>query len=161
MRGCRACWSNPSHAARAQRRMACKPGMCCSHRRPVPSTIYRPSAPASRSDRQIWRCECCAAISRASCPCGDPPDFHGSQETASMATNNNGSSSEVATTGTFRSNIGEAGTSLKQAAVDTGDALKNAAVAAGEELRVGKANLKADLADTALAGIAAAEVAGG
>ena len=78
-----------------------------------------------------------------------------------MATNNgNGSSSELAATGTFRSNIGEAGSSLKQAAVDTGDALKNAAVAAGEELRVGKANLKADLADTALAGIAAAEVAG-
>ena len=78
-----------------------------------------------------------------------------------MATNNRNGSSDVATTGTFRSNIGEAGSSLKQAAVDTGDALKNAAVAAGEELRVGKANLKADLADTALAGIAAAEVAGG
>lgn len=78
-----------------------------------------------------------------------------------MATNNrNGSSSDVATTSTFRSNLGEAGSSLKQAAVDTGDALKNAALAAGEELRVGKANLKADLADTALAGIAAAEVAG-
>ncbi|TZF80612.1 hypothetical protein [Cognatilysobacter lacus] len=76
-----------------------------------------------------------------------------------MATTNNGST-EVAT-GSFRTNIGEAGSSLKQAAVDTGDALKNAAVAAGEELRVGKANLKADLADTALAGIAAAEVAGG
>jgi ElaB/YqjD/DUF883 family membrane-anchored ribosome-binding protein len=77
-------------------------------------------------------------------------------------TNRNGStSSDVATTGTFRSNVGEAGSSLKQAAVDTGDALKNAAIAAGEELRVGKANLKADLADTALAGIAAAEVAGG
>ncbi|WP_133501644.1 hypothetical protein [Cognatilysobacter terrigena] len=78
-----------------------------------------------------------------------------------MATNNNGSSGGVATTGTFRSNIGEAGSSLKQAAVDTGDALKNAAVAAGEELRVGKANLKADLADSALASIAAAELAGG
>lgn len=78
-----------------------------------------------------------------------------------MATNNRNGSSDVATTGTFRSNIGEAGSSLKQAAVDTGDALKNAAFAAGEELRVGKANLKADLADTALAGIAAAEVAGG
>lgn len=78
-----------------------------------------------------------------------------------MATNNgNGSSGEMAT-GTFRSNLAEAGGSLKQAAVDSGDALKNAAVAAGEELRVGKANLKADLADTALAGIAAAEVAGG
>jgi ElaB/YqjD/DUF883 family membrane-anchored ribosome-binding protein len=79
-----------------------------------------------------------------------------------VTTNRNGStSSDVATTGTFRSNVGEAASSLKQAAVDTGDALKNAAIAAGEELRVGKANLKADLADTALAGIAAAEVAGG
>lgn len=78
-----------------------------------------------------------------------------------MATNNNGSSSSLEATGTFRSNIGEAGSSLKQAAVDTGDALKNAAIAAGEELRVGKANLKADLADSALAGIAAAELAGG
>ncbi|GAB6194883.1 hypothetical protein [Lysobacter xanthus] len=79
-----------------------------------------------------------------------------------MASNNgNGSSStEVSAGGAFRSNLSEAGSSLKQAAVDSGDALKNAAVAAGEELRVGKANLKADLADTALAGIAAAEVAG-
>ncbi|HZX80654.1 MAG TPA: hypothetical protein VFE72_06865 [Lysobacter sp.] len=79
-----------------------------------------------------------------------------------MATNTrNGSSADVATSGDFRSNVGEAGSSLKQAAVDTGDALRNAAVAAGEELRVGKANVKADLADTALAGIAAAELAGG
>ena len=80
-----------------------------------------------------------------------------------MATNNrNGSSSaDVATSGDFRANIGEAGSSLKQAAVDTTEALRNAAVAAGEELRVGKANVKADLADTALAGIAAAETAGG
>lgn len=79
-----------------------------------------------------------------------------------MATNNgNGSrSATTAGSGAFTSNLSEAGASLKQAAVDTGDALRNAAVAAGEELRVGKANLKADLADTALAGIAAAEVAG-
>lgn len=66
-----------------------------------------------------------------------------------------------ASTGAFTSNISEAGTSLKQAAVDTGEALRNAAVAAGEELRVGKANLKADLADSAIASIAAAEAAGG
>ncbi|AXK72876.1 hypothetical protein DWG18_11695 [Lysobacter sp. TY2-98] len=76
-------------------------------------------------------------------------------------TTRNGSSTDLEATGTFRSNLGEAGGSLKQAAVDTGDALKNAAIAAGEELRVGKANLKADLADSALAGIAAAELAGG
>ena len=61
----------------------------------------------------------------------------------------------------MKSNLGEAGSHLKQAAIDTGDALKGAAVAAGEELRLGKAHLKADLADSALAGIAAAEQAGG
>lgn len=80
-----------------------------------------------------------------------------------MATNNrNGSTAATSTgTGAFTSNLSEAGTSLKQAAVDTGDALRNAAVAAGEELRVGKANLKADLADSAIASLAAAEAAGG
>lgn len=80
-----------------------------------------------------------------------------------MSTTRNGSSTgdvAVSGTGAFKTNLSEAGTSLKQAAVDSGDALRNAAIAAGEELRVGKANLKADLADTALAGIAAAEVAG-
>ena len=60
----------------------------------------------------------------------------------------------------MKSNLGEAGNHLKQAAIDTGDAIKGAAVAAGEELRLGKAHLKADLADSALAGIAAAEQAG-
>jgi ElaB/YqjD/DUF883 family membrane-anchored ribosome-binding protein len=79
-----------------------------------------------------------------------------------MATTNRNGSTEVsgASTSALRSNLSEAGTSLKQAAVDTGDALVNAAAAAGDELRVGKANIKADLADSALAGIAAAEVAG-
>ncbi|GAB3735463.1 hypothetical protein GCM10028862_19260 [Luteimonas pelagia] len=67
-----------------------------------------------------------------------------------------------------RSNLGEAGSHLKQAAHDTGSAIKGAGSAAGsalrdggaaaaDELRLGKANLKADLADSALAGIAAAE----
>lgn len=65
------------------------------------------------------------------------------------------------TTDAMKSNLGEAGTHLKQAALDTGGALKGAAVAAGEELRLGKANVKSDLADSALAGIAAAEHAGG
>jgi ElaB/YqjD/DUF883 family membrane-anchored ribosome-binding protein len=79
-----------------------------------------------------------------------------------MATNNRNGSTAATTTGTgaFTSNLSEAGSSLKQAAVDTGEALRNAAVAAGEELRVGKANLKADLADSAIAGLAAAESAG-
>ncbi len=76
-------------------------------------------------------------------------------------TRNGSTSATTADTGAFTSNLSEAGSSLKQAAVDTGDALRNAAVAAGEELRVGKANLKADLADSAIASLAAAEVAGG
>ena len=61
----------------------------------------------------------------------------------------------------MKANLGEAGGHMKQAAVDTGDALRNAAGAAADELRLGKANVKADLADGALAGIAAAEQAGG
>lgn len=54
-------------------------------------------------------------------------------------------------------NLGECGTQLKQAALDAGAAVRNAAGAAGEELRLGKAAVKADLADGALAGIAAGE----
>ncbi|MBU8975905.1 hypothetical protein JI752_007085 [Lysobacter sp. MMG2] len=61
----------------------------------------------------------------------------------------------------MRSNLSEAGGHVKQAASDAGSALRGAAAAAGEELRVGKAHVKADLADSALAGIAAAENAGG
>lgn len=61
----------------------------------------------------------------------------------------------------LRSNLSEAGGHVKQAASDAGSALRGAAAAAGEELRAGKANVKADLADGALAGIAAAENAGG
>ena len=56
-------------------------------------------------------------------------------------------------------NLGECGTQLKQAAADAGAAMRNAASAAGEELRLGKAAVKADLADGALAGIAAGEQA--
>ena len=65
------------------------------------------------------------------------------------------------TTDGMKANLGEAGGHMKQAAIDTGDALRNAAGAAADELRLGKANVKADLADGALAGIAAAEQAGG
>ena len=65
-------------------------------------------------------------------------------------------------------NLGEAGGHLGQAARDAGDALKGATGAAGEalkgaggnagdHLRLGRANVKADLADSALAGLAAAE----
>lgn len=61
----------------------------------------------------------------------------------------------------MKSNLSEAGGHLRQAARDSGDALRNAAGAAADELRLGKANVTADLADSALAGIAAAEDAGG
>jgi ElaB/YqjD/DUF883 family membrane-anchored ribosome-binding protein len=61
----------------------------------------------------------------------------------------------------LKSNLSEAGSHLKQAALDTGDALKGAASAAADELRLGKANVKSDLADGALAGISAVEQAGG
>jgi ElaB/YqjD/DUF883 family membrane-anchored ribosome-binding protein len=64
-------------------------------------------------------------------------------------------------TDSLKTNLGEAGSHLKQAAVDTGDALRNAAGAAADELRLGKANVKADLADGAIAGLTAAEQAGG
>ena len=59
-----------------------------------------------------------------------------------------------------KANLGEAGSHLKQAATDAGAAIKNAASVAGDELKVGRANVKADLADSALAGIAAFEEGG-
>ena len=61
----------------------------------------------------------------------------------------------------MKSHLGEAGSHLRQAATDTGEALRNAAGAAADELRLGKANVKADLADGAFAGLTAAEQAGG
>jgi ElaB/YqjD/DUF883 family membrane-anchored ribosome-binding protein len=60
----------------------------------------------------------------------------------------------------LKSNLSESGAHLKQAARDAGDAIKGVASAAGDEARLGKANLKADLADSALAGIAAFEEGG-
>jgi len=64
-------------------------------------------------------------------------------------------------TDTVKSNLGEAGAHLKNAAADAGSAIKNAAGVAGDELRAGRAAVKADLADSALAGIAALEEGGG
>ena len=60
-------------------------------------------------------------------------------------------------TDALKSNLGEAGTHLKQAASAAGEALKNAAGAAGGEMKLGKAQMKSELADGALAGIAAGE----
>jgi len=65
-----------------------------------------------------------------------------------------------ATASPLKNSLGEAGSHLKQAARDAGDAIKGASGAAGDELRVGKAHVKSDLADSALAGISAAEHAG-
>ena len=61
--------------------------------------------------------------------------------------------------GSLKTNLGQAGSHLKQAASHAGVAVKSAASAAGEEMRLGKANVKSELAESALSGIAAAEVA--
>ena len=50
-------------------------------------------------------------------------------------------------TDNLKTNLSEAGGHLKQAATDTAEAVRGAASAAGEEIRLGRANLKADLAD--------------
>ena len=64
-------------------------------------------------------------------------------------------------TDNLKSSLSEAGGHLKQAATDTADAVRGAASAAGEEMRLGRANLKADLADGAIAGLSALEEAAG
>ena len=64
-------------------------------------------------------------------------------------------------TDAVKSNLGEAGSHLRQAAVAAGDAIKGAASAAGSEVQLGKAQMKSELADGALAGLGAAEHLGG
>ena len=64
-------------------------------------------------------------------------------------------------TDAVKANLGEAGSHLKQAASAAGDAVRNAASAAGDEMKLGKAQMKSELADGALAGIAAGEHLGG
>jgi ElaB/YqjD/DUF883 family membrane-anchored ribosome-binding protein len=59
----------------------------------------------------------------------------------------------------MKDHLSEAGSHLKQASRDAGSAIKAAAGAAGEELKLGRANVKAGLADTAVAGLSAAEQA--
>ncbi len=59
-----------------------------------------------------------------------------------------------------KENLAEAGSHLKQAASHASDSIKGAAAAAGDELRLGRANIKAELADTAVAGLSAAEEMG-
>ena len=60
----------------------------------------------------------------------------------------------------MKDNLSEAGSHLKAAAGAAGEAIKGAGSAAGDELRLGRANVKAELADSALAGLAAAELGG-
>ena len=57
----------------------------------------------------------------------------------------------------MKENLAEAGSHLKAAAGAAGEAIRGAGSAAGDELRLGRANVKAELADSALAGLAAAE----
>lgn len=63
-------------------------------------------------------------------------------------------------TDNMKSSLGETGSHLKQAAGHAGSALKGAASAAGDEMRLGKAEVKSQLADGALSGISALEQAG-
>ena len=60
----------------------------------------------------------------------------------------------------MKSSLGETGSHLRQAAGHAGEAIKGAASAAGDEMRLGKAQMKSELADGALSGIAALEQAG-
>ena len=64
-------------------------------------------------------------------------------------------------TDALKSNLGDAGSHLKQAAVAAGDAIKGVAAAAGDEARLGKAQMKSELADGALATLNAAGALGG
>ena len=69
-----------------------------------------------------------------------------------MSPDNNGRATDA-----MKQDLSEAGTHFKGAAVAAGDALKGAASAAGDEMRLGKAQMKAELADGTLSGISAAE----
>jgi ElaB/YqjD/DUF883 family membrane-anchored ribosome-binding protein len=64
-------------------------------------------------------------------------------------------------TDNLKSNLGEASDHLKQAASHASDAIRGAASIAGDEVRLGKAQVKSDLADGALSGIAALEEGAG
>jgi ElaB/YqjD/DUF883 family membrane-anchored ribosome-binding protein len=60
----------------------------------------------------------------------------------------------------LKDNLSEAGSHLKSAASAAGEAIRGAGTAAGDELRLGRATVKAELADSALSGLAAAEFGG-
>lgn len=60
----------------------------------------------------------------------------------------------------MKASLSETGAHLKSAATAASDAIKNASVAAGDEFKLGKAGVTAELADSALSGISAAESGG-
>lgn len=60
----------------------------------------------------------------------------------------------------LKGNLSEASSHLKSAASAASEAVKDAASAAGDELKLGKAHVKAELSDSALAGLSAAEFGG-
>ncbi|MFP3813404.1 hypothetical protein, partial [Bacillus sp. SIMBA_005] len=60
-------------------------------------------------------------------------------------------------TDAVKTNLNEAGSHLAQAARDATSAVKSASAVAADELKLGKASVKADLADSAISGIAAFE----
>lgn len=74
-----------------------------------------------------------------------------------MSPTNPGAGANPSASDTLKRNLGDTGSHLRQAAHDSSDAARNAGRAASDELNIGKANVKADLADSALSGIAAAE----
>lgn len=63
-------------------------------------------------------------------------------------------------TDSIKENLSEAGAHLKSAAGAAGEAIRGAAGAAGDELRLGRANVRSELAEGGLAGLAAAELGG-
>ena len=63
-------------------------------------------------------------------------------------------------TDALKSNLGEAGSHLKSAAAAASEAIRGAAGSAGDELKLGKANVKSELADGALSALAAGEAGG-
>ena len=64
-------------------------------------------------------------------------------------------------TDNLKTNLGQASDHLKQAAGHASEAVRGAASVAGDEMRLGKAQVKSNLADSALSGIAALEEGAG
>ena len=60
----------------------------------------------------------------------------------------------------LKDNLAEAGSHLKAAAGAAGEAIRGASSAATDELRLGRANVKAELADSALSGLGPGQLGG-